>query len=816
MASEETQEQPQPTPQGGESASTIFLEDEEDFETLYEESVKEFKEHQIINGKVIGLHKDFVTIDIGYKSEGQINVSEFHDENHQLTVAIGDEVEVFLEAIEDTNGIVVLSREKAEKLRVWERIGSIYEEDGTVEGVIASRIKGGLSVDLGIKAFLPGSQVDLRPVRNLDKLIGERFEFKILKFNQKRGNIVLSRRVLLEVDREERRKKTLAILTEGVLIKGYVKNITEYGVFIDLGGVDGLLHITDMTWGRIVHPSEMFNIGDEVEVVVLKFDAKEEKVSLGLKQKQANPWNTVEAKYPLKTRVQGKIVSLTDYGAFIELEPGVEGLIHVSEMSWTKKVRHPSKLFTLAQTVEAVVKDLDVERKRISLSIREAEPNPWETIHLKFPVGSLVSGKVRNITDFGIFVGLDDGIDGLVHISDLSWSQRQRKPSAFAKKGDSIEVKILHIDPDKERLSLGVKQLSEDPWKNLEDKVHINDEVQGRVVNVTDFGIFVEVLDGVEGLIHISEVDNDIRKEKLEEFYQVGSLVNTKVLKVDVDERRLGLGIVGGVGSLPAETELENTVLKDALADMVKEGGLLMPAETAPAEQAKAEEAPTEEPPAAEAKAEETPPEDAPVEQAKAQEAPAAEAKTEETPTDEPPVAEAKAEQTPPEEEPAVEAKAEDAPVEEAKAEETPPEAEPAVEAKAEDAPAEETEAKETPPEEEPAVEAKAEDAPVEETKAEDAPAEEAAPDKAAAKKPKAKAKSAEEAAAKPAKAKAAEKKPKAAAKKAAAKTEGEEADKAAAKVAKAPKKAAAKKAKPKEPAGESAVGDTDAPAKEA
>ncbi len=546
-------------------SATIFEDMDADFASLFEQSVQSFKEHHIVKGRVIGIQKDYVTVDIGYKSEGQIPIGEFTSEAGQMKATIGDEVEVFLEAVEDADGVVVLSKEKAEKLRIWEQVGQVYENQGTVQGVIASRVKGGLSVDIGIKAFLPGSQVDLRPVRNLDKLIGERFEFKILKFNQKRGNIVLSRRALLEVDREERRKKTLAILKEGVLIKGFVKNITDYGVFIDLGGVDGLLHITDMTWGRIVHPSEMFNIGDEVEVMVLKFDAQEEKVSLGLKQKFPNPWDSVKGKYPQATRVTGKIVSLTDYGAFIELEPGVEGLIHVSEMSWTRKVRHPSKLLTLGQMVEAVVKDLDTDRKRISLSIKEAEPNPWETIHLKYPIGSVVTGKVRNITDFGIFVGLEEGIDGLVHVSDLSWSQRQRKPSAFAKKGDDIQVKILHIDPEKERLSLGIKQLTEDPWKNLEDKIHINDEVEGRVVNVTDFGVFVEVMEGVEGLVHISEIDADVPKDKLDQFYRVGSLIRAKVLKVDVDERRLGLGILGIIEQAPEPPE--GDALKGALAD---------------------------------------------------------------------------------------------------------------------------------------------------------------------------------------------------------------------------------------------------------
>ncbi len=563
---------------------TVFEDVDVDFGTMFESSVQSFKEHQIVKGKVIGILKDFVTVDIGYKSEGQIPIGEFLDEAGQPKVQIGDEVEVFLEAVEDADGVVVLSKEKAEKLRIWEEVGRVFESSGTVLGIISSRVKGGLSVDIGIKAFLPGSQVDLRPVRNLDKLIGERFEFKILKFNQKRGNIVLSRRALLEVDREARRKKTLAVLKEGALIKGFVKNITDYGVFIDLGGVDGLLHITDMTWGRIVHPSEMFNIGDEVEVMVLKFDAKEEKVSLGLKLKLANPWDAVKNKYPAGTRISGKIVSLTDYGAFIELEPGVEGLIHVSEMSWTRKIRHPSKLLTLGQQIEAIVKDLDTDRKRISLSIKAAEPNPWETIHLRYPIASIVSGKVRNITDFGIFVGLEEGIDGLVHVSDLSWSQRQRKPSSFAKKGDEIQVKILHIDPEKERLSLGIKQLTEDPWKHLEDKIHLNDEVEGRIVNVTDFGVFVEVMDGVEGLVHISEIDPDVPKDKLPDFYRVNSLIRAKVLKIDVDERRLGLGILGIIEQAPAPSEQE--ALKGALQE---EGGPAPEAKPVPEAQAEGE-----------------------------------------------------------------------------------------------------------------------------------------------------------------------------------------------------------------------------------
>ncbi|MCH7477219.1 MAG: 30S ribosomal protein S1 [SAR324 cluster bacterium] len=640
MTPEDTTEIKQEAEQPSETSATVFLEDEEDFATLYEESVRPFREHEIVNGTVIRLNKDFVVVDIGYKSEGQIDINEFQDENHQVNVSEGDEVEVFLDALEDSEGTVVLSRDKAIKLRIWEEVGRVFDENGTLEGVISSRIKGGLSVDIGVKAFLPGSQVDLRPVRNLDKLIGERFEFKILKFNQKRGNIVLSRRALLEVDREERRKKTLAVLEEGARIIGYVKNITEYGVFIDLGGVDGLLHITDMTWGRIVHPSEMFNIGDEVEVIVLKFDRVEEKVSLGLKQKSANPWDSVVSNYPVGSRVQGKIVSLTDYGAFIEIEPGVEGLIHVSEMSWTRRVRHPSKILSLEQEVEVVVKDLDVDRKRISLSIKEAEPNPWDTIQDLHPVGTIITGKVRNITDFGIFVGLDEGIDGLVHISDLSWSQRQRKPSAFAKKGDEISAKILHINPEKERLSLGIKQLTEDPWKDLAEKIQLDEEVTGRVVNVTEFGIFAEVLDGVEGLVHVSEIDNSIPKDKLEEFYQVGSLIKARVLKIDVDERRLGLGLLQLLEG-PPESEEDTAVLRQALADVEEGDGEATDATPA---------ADAAEPPA-DNEATQAEPASAPQEPAEAAEPPADEEATQAAAPVEPSAEEPVAEDSPPESE---------------------------------------------------------------------------------------------------------------------------------------------------------------------
>ncbi len=522
----------------------VFFEEEEDFNQLYEDSLQGIKEQDVVNAKVSEIGKDFVTIDFGYKSDCRIPLDEFQDFEGEIDVKAGDMVEVYVEALEDEDGVTQLSKRKAEKLRTWQKIGEIFEEGGLVRGMITARIKGGLSVDIGVKAFLPGSQVDLRPVRNLDKLLGESFDFKILKYNQKRGNIVLSRRALLEIDREEKRKKTLQILKEGAVITGHVKNITDYGVFVDLGGVDGLLHITDMTWGRIVHPSEMFGIGDEVEVLVVKYFPEDQKVSLGLKQLSNNPWEAVEKKYEIGTRVTGKIVSITDYGAFIELEPGVEGLIHISEMSWTKKVRHPSKIVQLGDEVEALVKDLDIERKRISLSMKEAEPNPWKLAMERYPIGSIVQGKVRNITDFGIFIGLDEGIDGLVHVSDISWNQRLSKPSDISRKGEDIEVKVLNIDISQERLSLGIKQLTEDPWKNLDERYPLNSEVTGTVVNLTDFGIFVEVSEGVEGLVHISEIDTEIPKEKLQQFYPVNAQIRARVIKVDMEERRLGLSII--------------------------------------------------------------------------------------------------------------------------------------------------------------------------------------------------------------------------------------------------------------------------------
>ncbi len=554
-----------------------FVNEEFDFDSKLSESLESINESEIVKGTVTKITKDFVTVDFGYKSEGQIPTPEFFNSDGELTVQEGDTTEIYLERKEDENGQVVVSKEKAQRLRVWEEVGKIYEEDGIVSGVVTARIKGGLSVDIGIKAFLPGSQVDLRPVRNLDKLLGERFDFKVLKYNPKRGNIVLSRRAILELDREEQREKTLELLQEGALIIGHVKNITDYGIFVDLGGVDGLLHITDMTWGRIVHPSEMYSIGDEIEVVVLKYDEDEEKVSLGLKQKSANPWDSVAEKYPIGTEVSGKVVSLTNYGAFIEIEEGVEGLIHVSEMSWTKKIRQPSTVVAMGDSVTAIIKELDTEQKRISLSMKEATPNPWREIAERNPAGTIVKGKIRNITDFGLFVGLDEGIDGLVHVSDMSWSQRQRNPNDVYKKGDEIEVKILNIDVDNQRLSLGIKQLTEDPWQTLDDELKEGDVVNGKIVHLADFGVFLEIKPGIEGLIHISEIDKEVNKKSLTQFYPIGSEIQAKIINLKASERRLGLSVIG---------------LSESNYKMLQErGDIVVPAEGEEQEEPKAEAA---------------------------------------------------------------------------------------------------------------------------------------------------------------------------------------------------------------------------------
>ncbi len=514
---------------------------EESFEELlkdYEQGGFELKRNDVVEGTVVQLNPDSVVVDVGYKSEGVIPIREFADENGEINVNVGDVYDVLFGGGESDSGLIMLSKEKADRQKIWNSL----EEGAVVEGRIISRIKGGLSVDIGVNAFLPGSQVDLRPVRNLDKVIGQSFEFKIIKLNKRRGNIVLSRRVLLETERESQRGETLKTLEEGQVAEGIVKNLTDYGAFIDLGGIDGLLHITDMSWGRVKHPSDILAVGDKINVKVLKFDKDKERVSLGLKQIAPDPWLDVEAKYPIGGKVTGKVVSLTDYGAFIELEEGVEGLIHVSEMSWTKRVKHPNKVLAIGDDVESVVLALDTDNRRISLGLKQVEPNPWDVIGEKFPIGTIIEGQVKNITDFGIFVGVDEGIDGLVHISDLSWTKRIKHPSEVYKKGDLVKAVVLNIDRENERFSLGLKQLNSDPWETVPTRYARGTIVSGNVTSVTDFGIFIELEEGIEGLIHVSELS----KEKIDnpkEFAQVGSALEAAVLQVDTVERKIALSI---------------------------------------------------------------------------------------------------------------------------------------------------------------------------------------------------------------------------------------------------------------------------------
>ena len=517
-------------------------EDMESFQELYESSLVNIQEGEVIHGKIIQITDDFVMVDIGYKSEGQIRIDEFRDESGIIQAAVGDEVDALLEYREDDDGAIVLSKDKALKIKIWDDISQIYNNDGIIEGMVVSKVKGGLAVDIGIQAFLPGSQVDLRPVRNLESLINQSFQFKILKYNKKRRNVVLSRRALLEKERDHLKAQTLAELEEGKVIEGTVKNITDYGVFVDLGGIDGLLHITDMSWGRVGHPSEMCQISEKIQVKVLQFDRNNERVSLGLKQLVADPWTTAADKYPLATKVQGRVVSLTDYGAFVEIEEGVEGLIHISEMSWTRKIRHPSKILSVGDTVEAVVLDINVDNKRISLGMKQIEPNPWDVIAEKYPVETVIAGKIKNITDFGVFIGIDEGIDGLVHISDISWTKRIKHPSEVFKKGQEVQAKVLNIDKGNERFSLGIKQLEADPWQSIPDRYPVGAVITGPITNVTDFGLFVELEEGIEGLVHVSEISKEKIKSPVGQ-YKVGDTITAKVINLSPKDRKIGLSM---------------------------------------------------------------------------------------------------------------------------------------------------------------------------------------------------------------------------------------------------------------------------------
>ena len=529
-----------------EDESTHSKSGADSFAELFEsfEANQKFKIGDIVNGRVISVTKDYVVVDIGYKSEGQIPIAEFRDDEGNLSIAEGDEVEVYVDLAEDDDdALVELSKDKAEKLRIWDQISIACENDELVKGRIIARVKGGLSVDIGVKAFLPGSQVDIRPIRNLEQFLGEDFDFKVIKFNKRRGNIVLSRRVLLEKERASLKSKTLEQLEESAVLTGTVKNITEYGAFVDLGGIDGLLHITDMSWGRVNHPSEMVQVGDEIEVKVLKFNSETERVSLGLKQISQDPWGHAENKYHVGDRVTGRVVSLTDYGAFVELEEGIEGLIHISEMSWTRRVKHPSKMVAIGDNVETIVLDIDSKNKRISLGMKQIEPNPWTLLHERYPVGTRILGKIRNITDFGIFIGIEEGIDGLVHISDLSWTHKVKHPSELFKKGDEVEAVVLNIDVDNERFSLGIKQLTPDAWEyDIPNKYTIGRVVRGRITKIHDFGAFMELEPGVEGLIHVSEMSTE-RVNSPADVVSEEQEVLAEIISVDREERKIGLSL---------------------------------------------------------------------------------------------------------------------------------------------------------------------------------------------------------------------------------------------------------------------------------
>jgi small subunit ribosomal protein S1 len=515
---------------------------------IYDTSFRNIAEGEVVKGTVLKVTASEVIVDVGFKSEGVIAIDEFLDEGGQVTVEAGDIVDVLLERTEDREGHVVLSREKAEKMKIWDEVEKAYAERKVVIGRVIERIKGGLAVDIGVRAFLPGSQIDVRPVRNLDALRGQELRMRVIKVNKKRGNIVLSRKALLEEENAEKKKHTLETLAEGKVLKGTVKNITDYGAFIDLGGIDGLLHITDMSWGRVGHPSELFKVNDEIDVIVLKYDPATERVSLGHKQLITDPWANVMDRYPVGARVAGKVVSLTDYGAFVELESGVEGLIHVSEMSWSKRVKHPSKILNVGDPVDAMVLGVDPAARRISLGLKQVETNPWHDLADKYPVGSKIQGKVRNLTEFGAFVEVEDDIDGLIHISDMSWSKRVKHPSEVLKKGDVVDAMVLNIDAENQRLSLGLKQLATDIWDDFFTRHHVGDTIEGKVVRMTNFGAFVELDEGIEGLIHVSEFADPKpaakgapAEEKVE--LKVGETYPMKIIKLAPEERKIGLSI---------------------------------------------------------------------------------------------------------------------------------------------------------------------------------------------------------------------------------------------------------------------------------
>ncbi len=506
---------------------------------LMGKTMKSFSEGSIVKGRVLQKRASEVLVDIGYKSEGVISLSEFEDGE---PLEVGSEVEVLLERLENDEGMVVLSKEKAAQKQNWEKIVQIFNSGGLVSGKVKAVVKGGLMLNVGVEAFLPGSQVDIVAPKDLRVYEGKTLECKIVKLNEERKNVVLSRRELIEAERAEKRSKLLSGIEKGSTVKGTVKNITDFGAFIDLDGLDGLLHITDMSWSRLNHPSELLKVGQEIEVLVLDIDREKERVSLGLKQKTDNPWDKIAEKYPVNLKVKGKVTNLVPYGAFVELEPGIEGLVHVSELSWTKRIARPADVLTQGQEIEAVVLGVSKEDQKVSLSVRQLDTNPWEVVTAKYPTGTRVKGKVRNLTAYGAFVELEEGIDGMIHVSDLSWTRKINHPSEMLKKGDEIEAEVLEIDKANQRISLSLKHLSDDPWKSIEQRYKIGDLVTGKVSKVASFGAFIQLADEIDGLVHISQISND-RVEKVKEVLKIGQEVSARVIKVDKAERRIGLSI---------------------------------------------------------------------------------------------------------------------------------------------------------------------------------------------------------------------------------------------------------------------------------
>ncbi|GMV94960.1 MAG: hypothetical protein AMXMBFR82_47380 [Candidatus Hydrogenedentota bacterium] len=511
----------------------------ETMEELYNETMQNFKEGEVVRGTVVGVTDDYVLVDIGYKSEGAIPIDEFPNKSE---INIGDEYDIFIEEPEDDEGMPILSKIKADKIKNWTHIQRIYEEDGTIEGRIVRRVKGGLKVDIGIDAFMPASQLTWRPTSDLDRYIGQSMELKIIKLTKRRRNVVVSRRKLLEEQRAGEKRELLATIEVGKIIPGEVKNITDFGAFVDVGGIDGLLHVTDMSWGRVKHPSQVVSVGQRIEVMVLSFDPKTERISLGLKQKSDNPWKTASTRYLPGSVVHGRVVSMTDYGAFVQLEDGIEGMVHVSEMSWTRRVRHPNEVMSLDEHVDVMVLSVDPQAEKIALGLKQTRPNPWKEIEQRYPVNSIVKGKVRNLTEYGAFVEIEEGIDALLHVSDISWTRKVAHPSEVLERDQEIEVKVLSIDPQNEKIGVGLKQLEKDPWQEVVDGHPIGSHLEVEIAKLVSFGAFARLENGIEGLIHVSELSTS-RVQKPEEVLSVGDKVMAKVISIDSNERKIGLSL---------------------------------------------------------------------------------------------------------------------------------------------------------------------------------------------------------------------------------------------------------------------------------